>query len=202
MSVKKILVATASPDEQLFIRGALENEGHEVLLADTGKDALAIAIEKLPDLVLMDVVLPGLNGFQTTRKLTSNENTQTIPVVLMDKELNETNKKWGFKQGATDYVEKCKSKEELLELVFQMSFVSKVDGENSAPSTESTISLIDEGDLKFVEQQLAQYIGPLAAVLVEKASKDACDLSELCQRLAGSLPNDADREKFLKSVNS
>ncbi len=203
MSTKKILVASSSPEEQRFFLGALENEGHEVFLAGTGEEALGIATDKSPDLILIDVVLPGLNGFQAARKIASSNKTRTIPIVLMDKELNESNKLWGFKQGATEYVEKYKSKEALLDVVFRMSYLGKVDDEDVAPVAEpETKSSLDKGDLKLVEQRLAQYIGPLAVVLVNKASQDASDLSELCEILAGSLPNEADRESFLNSMNS
>ena len=84
----------------------LEKNGHEVVVADSGESGIEKAKETLPDLVLMDVVMPGMNGFQATRKLTQDSDTAGIPVIMITTKDQETDKIWGMRQGAVEYLVK------------------------------------------------------------------------------------------------
>lgn len=75
---------------------------------------MTVAKETKPDLVLMDVVMPGLNGFQATRQLSKAPETQDIPVIVVTTKDQETDRAWGLRQGAKEYVVKPVSAEELL----------------------------------------------------------------------------------------
>jgi twitching motility two-component system response regulator PilH len=92
----------------------LEKNGHEVLNAENGADGVAVARQELPDLVLMDIVMPGLNGFQATRQLTRNPETKNIPVVIVTTKDQETDRVWGKRQGASGYLVKPVSENRLL----------------------------------------------------------------------------------------
>lgn len=106
MPVKKILVVDDSPTDRQFMLEALSKLGYQVVLAESGEEALSKARAELPDLVLMDVVMPGTNGFQATRALSKDEATKGIPVIICTTKTQETDKVWGMRQGAQDYVTK------------------------------------------------------------------------------------------------
>jgi twitching motility two-component system response regulator PilH len=114
MPVKKILVVDDSPTERAFIQNLLVKNGYEVVLADSGENGIAKARSEKPDLVLMDVVMPGLNGFQATRTISRDEETKHIPVMICTTKSQETDKIWGMRQGARDYVMKPIVEAELL----------------------------------------------------------------------------------------
>ncbi len=82
----------------------LERQGHTVHSAENGEEGVARTLELMPDLVLMDVVMPKMNGFQATRKITKNELTKHIPVVIVTSKDQETDIMWGKRQGASDYL--------------------------------------------------------------------------------------------------
>jgi twitching motility two-component system response regulator PilH len=102
----RILVVDDSPTETYRFREILEKHRHQVLEATNGADGVAVARAEQPDLVLMDVVMPGLNGFQATRQLTKGEDTAHIPVVIVTTKDQETDRVWGKRQGARDYLTK------------------------------------------------------------------------------------------------
>ncbi len=102
----RILIVDDSPTEVKKISTILEKHKHEVLTADNGADGVAKARAETPDLVLMDVVMPGLNGFQATRQLTKDPETGHIPVIIVTTKDQETDKVWGTRQGAKDYLTK------------------------------------------------------------------------------------------------
>lgn len=102
----RILIVDDSPTETYRFREILEKHGHQVLEAANGADGVAMARAELPDLVLMDVVMPGLNGFQATRQLTKGEDTAHIPIVIVTTKDQETDRVWGKRQGARDYLTK------------------------------------------------------------------------------------------------
>ena len=79
----KILIVDDSPTEVHVIQTILIKNGHEVVVAATGEEGVVIAKEEMPDLVLMDVVMPGINGFQATRQLSKQEETANIPVIIV-----------------------------------------------------------------------------------------------------------------------
>ena len=91
----------------------LERQGHTVHSAEDGEEGVAKTLEIMPDLVLMDVVMPKMNGFQATRKITKNELTKHIPVVIVTSKDQETDIMWGKRQGASDYLIKPADEDQL-----------------------------------------------------------------------------------------
>mgnify|MGYP001562149539 FL=1 len=114
MPISKIMVVDDSPTERHFLGELLTKEGYQVVMAESGEDAMEKAKQLKPDLILMDVVMPGLNGFQATRAITKAEETKNIPVIMCTSKGQETDKAWGMRQGARDYVVKPVNKDELL----------------------------------------------------------------------------------------
>lgn len=110
----RILVVDDSPTETEAFRAVLEKNGHEVLNAENGADGVAVARQEQPDLVLMDIVMPGLNGFQATRQLTRSPETKHIPVIIVTTKDQETDRVWGKRQGASGYLVKPVSESRLL----------------------------------------------------------------------------------------
>ena len=117
MAIKKIMVVDDSPTERAFIEGLLKKRGYEVLLVDSGEAAIERSKSEQPDLILMDVVMPGLNGFQATRAITREEKTKHIPVIICTTKDQETDKIWGLRQGAKDYVTKPLNESDLIEKI-------------------------------------------------------------------------------------
>lgn len=114
MPVKKILVVDDSPTERFFLQEMLTKKGFTVVLAENGEEAVAKARADLPDLILMDVVMPGLNGFQATRQISKDPVTAHIPIFICTTKDQETDKVWGTRQGAKDYLVKPLNADEVL----------------------------------------------------------------------------------------
>lgn len=110
----KVLVVDDSPTETHVLRTLLEKNGHSVLTAADGAQGVETAKQALPDVVLMDVVMPVLNGFQATRQLSRDPQTANIPVIMVTTKDQETDRSWGLRQGAKDYVTKPIDTKELL----------------------------------------------------------------------------------------
>ena len=106
MPIKNILIVDDSPTDRQFLSDLLSKNGFKVSTAENADDALAKAKQLKPDLVLMDVVMPGQSGFQATRTLAKDEATKGIPVIICTSKGQETDKSWGIKQGARDYIVK------------------------------------------------------------------------------------------------
>lgn len=114
MPISLVLVVDDSPTERLLMTRMLETNGYRVAVAESGEDGVNKAKELKPDLVLMDVVMPGLNGFQATRMISRDEETKNIPVIITTTKSEETDKLWGMRQGAKDYVTKPINQDDLL----------------------------------------------------------------------------------------
>lgn len=113
----KILLIEDSPTDTAVLTQLLERNGHEVLSRSNAEDGIETARTELPDLVLMDVVLPGMNGFQATRALSRDAATSAIPVLIVSTKGMETDKAWGMRQGARGYVVKPPVESDLIERI-------------------------------------------------------------------------------------
>jgi twitching motility two-component system response regulator PilH len=114
MAIKRILIVDDSPTERHVLNDLLTKAGFEVVASDSGEDAIHKSKQAKPDLILMDVVMPGLNGFQATRAISRDPETKSIPIILCTSKSQETDKIWGLRQGARDYIVKPVNREELL----------------------------------------------------------------------------------------
>lgn len=101
-----VLIIDDSPTELHLFQKMLEKGGFETLVADSGEEGIRKARSSRPDCILMDVVMPGMNGFQATRKLTQDAQTANIPVIMITTKDQETDKIWGMRQGAVEYLVK------------------------------------------------------------------------------------------------
>ena len=110
----RILLIEDSPTDTAVLTQLLERNGHEVLASVSAEDGIVACKRERPDLVLMDVVLPGMNGFQATRALGRDSGTSAIPVLIVSTKGMETDKAWGIRQGAADYVVKPPREDDLL----------------------------------------------------------------------------------------
>ena len=113
----RILIVDDSPSQLLGIQRIVEKLGHEILTATDGAAGVETAKAELPDLVLMDVVMPNLNGFQATRTLARDEATRHIPVILVTTKDQDTDRMWGMRQGAKAYITKPFSEDDLSEVL-------------------------------------------------------------------------------------
>lgn len=112
-----ILLIEDSPTEAAVIAQLLERNGHRVSTAANAEDGIASCKRDQPDLVLMDVVLPGMNGFQATRALTRDAETSHIPVLIVSTKSLDTDRLWGMRQGAKDYIVKPPRERDLIERI-------------------------------------------------------------------------------------
>ena len=113
----RILIVDDSPSQLLGIQRIVEKLGHQILTATDGAAGVETARAELPDLVLMDVVMPNLNGFQATRTLARDEATRHIPVILVTTKDQDTDRMWGMRKGAKAYITKPFSEDELSEVL-------------------------------------------------------------------------------------
>ena len=113
----RILIVDDSPSQLLGIQRIVEKLGHQILTATDGAAGVEAAKAELPDLVLMDVVMPNLNGFQATRTLARDASTRHIPVILVTTKDQDTDRMWGMRQGVKAYITKPFSEDELSEVL-------------------------------------------------------------------------------------
>ena len=110
----RILLIEDSPTDTAVLTQVLERNGHQVLASTSAEDGIERCRAERPDLVLMDVVLPGMNGFQATRALARDDATKAIPVLIVSTKGMDTDKAWGMRQGARDYIVKPPREDELI----------------------------------------------------------------------------------------
>jgi twitching motility two-component system response regulator PilH len=121
MTIKRILVVDDSPTERHVLGDLLTRSGYQVIMASSGDEAIVKCRAELPDLVLMDVVMPGTNGFQATRALTRDDATKDIPIIICTTKTMKTDQIWGLRQGAVDYITKPFDHGKLLERISALS---------------------------------------------------------------------------------
>ncbi|HLA33708.1 MAG TPA: response regulator [Rhodocyclaceae bacterium] len=121
MPIKKILIVDDSPTERHILTQILASGGYEISSAESGEEGIERAKQILPDLIIMDVVMPGTNGYQATRALSKNETTKNIPVIMCTTKGQETDRIWGIRQGAQDYIVKPVVREDLLARIAKLS---------------------------------------------------------------------------------
>jgi twitching motility two-component system response regulator PilH len=114
MAIHKILLVDDSKTELHYLSELLTKRGYVIRTAENGEDAMRRLGEEKPDLILMDVVMPGQNGFQLTRAITRDPRFTTVPVIMCTSKNQETDKVWGMRQGARDYIVKPVDADELV----------------------------------------------------------------------------------------
>lgn len=177
--MSRILVVDDSPTVLNAISVMLSEGGHEVTTSTDGEDALRIAAEEEPHLVLLDVILPKLTGYQVCRKLKAEPKTEKIPVVMITSKAKDKDRQWGLRQGADDYITKPFKSEELLEIVGRiLSESDKSDTPEVSKKSTETKPLIKASG-KFTEGGKAANGKQADAKVVgnepsnDKSSKDA-----------------------------
>ncbi len=185
MTQKNIIVAVSIPAEQEFLQELLIAKGYCVTIVDDGKEVEAKSKQLEPHIILIDTVLPGLNGFQVIRLISHDEQTKHIPIILIGAgEL--ANEKWGVRQGAAAVVTRPLDAQDLLEKIALLG------------NAGSNAGLMEY--LQMAEQRLAYYIGPLAKILVNKAAQQTSSEVQLYQMLASNIPDENDQKEFLASL--
>ena len=114
MTIQKILLVDDSKTELHYLSELLAKHGYTVRMAHNGDEAMRRLSEETPDLILMDVVMPGQNGFQLTRAITRDPRFANVPVIICTSQNQETDKVWGMRQGARDYIVKPVNADELV----------------------------------------------------------------------------------------
>lgn len=114
MAIQKILIVDDSPTERYYLTDILVRNGFTVTTAENGEEALAKIKADKPELILMDVVMPGANGFQVTRAIARDPDLADVPVIICSSKNQETDRIWGMRQGAKDYLVKPVDPEQLL----------------------------------------------------------------------------------------
>lgn len=115
----KILIVDDSETHLYSLQKIVQSAGHEVVTASSGEEGIKLSKAHLPDLILMDIVMPGMNGLQATRKIAKEESTSHIPVIFVTTKDQETDRVWGMRQGAAAYITKPVDKKELLKAMDQ-----------------------------------------------------------------------------------
>ena len=110
----RILIVDDSPTEVHVLKTMLQKNGFDTIEATSGEEGIEKARAERPDLILMDIVMPGLNGFQATRQLTRDPDTAAIPVIIVTTKDQETDRIWGLRQGAKDYITKPVEEKDLV----------------------------------------------------------------------------------------
>ena len=117
MPIKNVLIVEDSPTDSKLLSDILTKNGFGVVAVGSAEEALASVRQTKPDLVLMDVVLPGQNGFQATRTLARDDATKDVPVIICSSKSQATDKVWGMRQGAKNYLVKPVKQAELLAMI-------------------------------------------------------------------------------------
>jgi len=106
VTMPKILIVDDSPSQLYQLRQIVERGGHQIVTADSGEQAIELACCENPELILMDIVMPGMSGYQAKRQLGRDATTRHIPVIFVTSKDGESDRAWGLRQGAREYVTK------------------------------------------------------------------------------------------------
>jgi len=112
-----VLIIDDSPTELHLFQNMLEKNGFDTLVADNGEEGIKQAVSSRHDCILMDIVMPGMNGFRATRKLSQDPATAAIPVIIITSKAQETDKIWGMRQGAVEYLVKPVAEKQLVHMI-------------------------------------------------------------------------------------
>ena len=115
--MSQIMIIDDSPTDAHLLQKMLEKNGYQTVTAQSGDEGIEVARRERPALILMDVVMPGLNGFQATRELTTNPETSAIPVIIVTRKDQKVDRVWGMRQGARDYLTKPVNEGALMSLI-------------------------------------------------------------------------------------
>ncbi|MDO8703386.1 MAG: response regulator [Sulfuricaulis sp.] len=115
--MKNVLIVDDSATDTHLLSEMLKKNGYSILTATSGEEAISKAKKDKPDLILMDIVMPGMSGFEATRTITKDPETASIPVIVCSTKGQETDKAWGLRQGAKDYIVKPVSEKVLMEKI-------------------------------------------------------------------------------------
>ncbi len=115
MAVKNVMVVDDSATDMHLLSEMLKKNGFTVATATSGEEAIAKAKKEKPDAILMDIVMPGMSGFEATRTIARDPETASIPIIICSTKGQETDKAWGLRQGARDYLVKPISEKALIE---------------------------------------------------------------------------------------
>ncbi|MCK5335337.1 MAG: response regulator [Gammaproteobacteria bacterium] len=113
----KILIVDDSPTQRQALVNILKKNNIDVIIAEDGQQGVDMSRSDLPDLILMDVVMPGLNGFQATRHISNHDSTKDIPIIMLTSKDQETDRVWAERQGAKDYIVKPAQEKELMSII-------------------------------------------------------------------------------------
>ena len=113
----KILIVDDSQSHLHHVKTLVDKEGYQVVTADSGESGLAAADAEIPDLILLDIVMPDMSGFQVIRKLRKNATTKQIPIIFITSKQQESDRVWGLRQGARAYITKPVDRNELLSAI-------------------------------------------------------------------------------------
>jgi len=114
----QIMIVDDSPSDTYQMKMMLEKNGFNTLTATNADEGIEAARREKPDLIIMDVVMPGVNGFQATRELMSDPETSRIPVIIVTRKNQEVDRVWGMRQGASNYLTKPVKESSLVELIY------------------------------------------------------------------------------------
>lgn len=115
MAIKNVLIVDDSPTDTHLMGEMLKKNGYAVSTAANAQEGIAKSKQEKPDLILMDIVMPGMNGFEATRAITRDPETAHIPIIIISTKGQETDKAWGMRQGAKEYMVKPIVEKALLE---------------------------------------------------------------------------------------
>jgi len=125
VTIREVLIVDDSKTELMFLSTLLQDNGLSVRTAESGDEALQRLADAKPDLILMDVVMPGQNGFQLTRSIHRTPAYAEIPIIICTSKNQETDRVWGLRQGASDYITKPVNAQELMDKIKALGGPSK-----------------------------------------------------------------------------